>query len=314
MDLDFERLKGFVGDPQQRRRETVKLATIVAQNATKYRSFDRGVGVADREWDTLLVLDGCRYDLFEAYHTFPGRLRRTRSLGSQSREFLERNFAGSEHHDTVYISANPFISVLDNDTFHAVVNLFDEHWDEEALTVRPESVVEATIGIHRKYPNKRLIVHFMQPHHPFLGELGKRFAAGAVTGRAVGAEKGIDGPPPIWNRLDAGDPTIDRRIVWDAYVENFKLVESHVKELLDALGGRSVVTSDHGNLFGERLWPIPIRRYGHPPGLRHPALVDVPWHEVPFETRRETVADPPQSKSDVAADVVEQRLADLGYA
>jgi len=85
-------------------------------------------------------------------------------------------------------------------------------------------------------------------------------------------------------------------------------------ELLDELDGKSVVTSDHGNLFGERLWPIPIRRYGHPRGLRHPALIDVPWHEVPFETRREITADPPRSTEPVAGDLIQRRLEDLGYA
>ena len=314
MDLDFERLERFVADPRQRRRYLVTAATIVGQAAARYRSIDQGTCVADQEWDTLLILDGCRYDLFEAYHGFPGRLHKVRSLGSQSREFLERNFGDGTYHDTVYVSANPFVSVLDDDTFHAVIDLFDTHWDEDALTVRPEAVVEATLDAHHRYPNKRLVAHFMQPHHPFLGPRGQRFDAGPVTGRAVGAQKVTDHTPPIWSRLDVGDPTVDRRTVWDAYVENFELVEAHAMDLLNALDGKSVVTSDHGNLFGERLWPLPIRRYGHPPGLRHPALVDVPWQEIPFETRREVVAEPPEGRDAVADDVIQERLEHLGYA
>ena len=314
MESGFERVREFVIDPQQRRRTLVRLGTVAGQTATKYSSSDQGIRVADREWDNLLILDACRYDLFEAHHRFPGRLRKVRSLGSQSREFLERNFTRGTHHDTVYISANPFISAIDDGVFHAVIDLFDEHWDDEALTVRPESVVEATLDTHCRYPNKRLISHFMQPHHPFLGERGQQFDAGAVTGRAAGAEKGTDPTPSIWSRLNGGDTTTDLRTIWDAYVENFEIVESHAMELLEKLDGKSVVTSDHGNLFGERMWPIPIRGFGHPPGLRTPALVDVPWHEVPFETRRETIAESPQHREAVAADVIQRRLEDLGYA
>ena len=314
MVLDLERIERFVRDPRRRRRELVKLGTIADRKTASYRSRGRGIRVADHEWDTLIILDGCRYDLFEANHELPGELKKIRSLGSQSREFLERNFADGTHYDTVYVSANPFITVLDDHTFHAVIDLFDECWDETALTVRPKSVVEATLDAHRRYPNKRLVAHFMQPHHPFLGESGQQFDTGAVTGRAVGAHKAPDHTPPIWHRLDAGESGIDRRAVWAAYVENFELVESHAMELLDELDGKSVVTSDHGNLFGERLWPIPIRRYGHPRGLRHPALIDVPWHEVPFETRREITADPPRSTEPVAGDLIQRRLEDLGYA
>lgn len=310
----FERFKEFVCNPRQRRQDLVRLGTIAGQTAARYRPSDGGISVADREWDTLLILDACRYDLFETYHEFPGELQKARSLASQSREFFERNFAGGEHHDTVYVSANPFISAIDDGVFHAVIDLFDDHWDDEVLTVRPESVVEATLTAHRRYPNKRLVAHFMQPHHPFLGERGQQFDGGAVTGQAVGADKGTDSAPSIWSRLNVGDATTDIGTVWDAYVENFKLVESHAMELLEALDGKSVVTSDHGNLVGERLWPIPIRGFGHPPGLRNPALVDVPWHEVPFETRRETVAEPPQHRDVVADDVIQQRLEDLGYA
>ena len=58
------------------------------------------------------------------------------------------------------------------------------------------------------------------------------------------------------------------------------------RTLIESLDGKTVVTSDHGNLFGRRLWPIPLQKYGHPPGLRFPELIEVPWHETPFENRR----------------------------
>ena len=118
----------------------------------------------------------------------------------------------------------------------------------------------------------------------------------------------------IWSQLDSGTCPVDPDTVWEAYVENFKIVEGYANNLIDALDGKTVVTSDHGNLFGRRLWPIPLQKYGHPPGLRFSELIEVPWHELPFETRREITSDSPEDTTSVADETVEDRLKHLGYA
>jgi len=273
-----------------------------------------GIRVMDEEWDNLFILDGCRYDLFERNHQFPGTLHRRRSAGSHSSEFVRHNFVGQEHFDTVYVTANPH-AVLTLDTFHATVNLFGEAWDEDLLTVPPQPVVEATRRARERYPDKRLLVHFMQPHYPFLGSEGEGLETGGVTGNIqadveVKTNRTYDS---IWDKLDVGACTADTETVWEAYVDNFRLVADHAASLADQLNGKTVITSDHGNLFGERLWPIPVRKYGHPLGIRHRALVDVPWHELPVDERRRTKADPPVETEDVAEDVVDDRLEALGY-
>ncbi|MFC7188722.1 hypothetical protein ACFQL7_01880 [Halocatena marina] len=267
----------------------------------------------DREWDNLLILDACRYDLFEEHHEFPGTLSKVRSAGSHSREFITRNFLGTTHHDTVYITSNPFASLLDGDTFHAVINLFDDEWDEDVHTVRPESVVAATIEAHEAYPEKRIIAHFMQPHYPFLGERGSQFESGGVSGDVVGNGKNTNTAPSIWHLLDIGRSPVDSQTAREGYIENFALVQEHVQGLLGELDGKSVITSDHGNLLGERLWPTPIRKFGHPEGVRKPGLIEVPWHEIPFDQRRTTTADTPEESEAVSDSVVEQRLEHLGY-
>jgi len=40
--------------------------------------------------------------------------------------------------------------------------------------------------------------------------------------------------------------------------------------------GKSVITSDHMNLLGERLFPVPTKGYVHPIGLHKPELLKVP--------------------------------------
>jgi len=83
------------------------------------------VDVIQKEWDNLLILDACRYDMFEKQWNFGGELRRVRSPASWSWGFLKESFAGRELHDTVYITANPYTYKLPDGTFHAVVNLLE---------------------------------------------------------------------------------------------------------------------------------------------------------------------------------------------
>lgn len=40
----------------------------------------------------------------------------------------------------------------------------------------------------------------------------------------------------------------------------------------------------------ERAWPIPVREWGHPPGIHTAELLTVPWLECPFEERLEVVS------------------------
>jgi hypothetical protein len=103
--------------------------------------------------------------------------------------------------------------------------------------------------------------------------------------------------------------------VWAAYAENLELTIPHVEELLETLDGKSVITADHGNLFGEKVRPIPIRTYGHPPGFRTTELVSVPWFVPPFEDHRSVQSEPPQVGTTDSSDTaqIQQQLRDLGY-
>ena len=312
---NVENLRRVLRDPRRLRTELEAIGYRIdrAAAARRHPPAD-AVDVAGADWDSLLVLDACRYDLFEAHSDLPGDLRKVESPGTQSLEFLRETFGDGPHHDTVYVSANPFTTRLEPDTFHRLIDLFDDAWDEAAGTVPPDAVVEAACEAHDEYPNKRLVVHFMQPHYPFLGPTGRRIDPGAMTGHVVGREQADEPTDSVWDRLAAGDPDLDRETVWRAYAENLDVVESEVRRLVECLDGKSVVTSDHGNLVGERLWPVPLRRYGHPGGLRVAELVEVPWLELPAEGRREVTADPPERTDRAESGTVERRLDRLGYA
>ncbi|RQG92059.1 hypothetical protein [Natrarchaeobius chitinivorans] len=290
---------------------SLRYAPIELNNIIYNLRSDDPTNVMDEEWDVLILLDACRYDMFPDSTRWDGELESRISLGSTSEEFLQRNFADGTHHDTVYVNANPHLCRLgfDADVFHAVIDLLSEtkpifpELDCDIETVHPETVVEATREAIETFENKRFIIHFLQPHHPFIGEAGRELAE---TGQ-------ITHDKDIWTALREGDIT-DHELVWEAYRENLEIVLSSLEPLIDELTGKIVLSSDHGNLVGERPGPIPVGpAYGHPYGVYCDELLEVPWYVIEKSPRPEIRAEPPLEQERADEDDIEQRLEALGY-
>lgn len=277
------------------------------------------IEVTAQDWDTLVVLDACRADLFEeraSIDTYDD-YRRVRSRGSTTLEWVEQNFAGREFGDVVYVTTNPYVSMAAGDAFHELIELWVDEFDEELDTVPPEAVVEAAREVHDRYPDKRVILHFMQPHHPFVTTPELQFDGWHVaeyedwqTEAAVDdeAQAGVGTP---WEALSKG--VVDRQEVWEAYGENLDVALSAVDELLETVEGKVVVTSDHGNMLGERTFPVPLSVYGHPVGIRNDELVEVPWAVVQNGPRRTITEGAADSSASDDEETVEDRLEALGY-
>lgn len=270
-----------------------------------------GVDVVAADWDNLLVLDACRYDDFADRHDLPGDLSARTSRGSHTSEFLRGNFNGRDLPDTVYVTASPVFQRGAGDRyrarFHDVVNVWREDgWDEEYGTVLPETTTRYARRAARDHPEKRLVVHYLQPHYPFVGS-------------DLAAESGVPDPDAsgtdFWGRLMAGDLRVPPAAVREAYRANLDRALVHVERLLAELPGKTVVTADHGNMFGEPARPVPVREWGHPPGVYTPELVRVPWLEHDTGTRKRIVAGEAAGGREAAVDeaVVEERLRNLGY-
>lgn len=101
--------------------------------------------------------------------------------------------------------------------------------------------------------------------------------------------------------------------MWRAYRENFDVVLPVAVELQRELNGKSVITSDHGNEFGTRAYPVFTRIYGHPRGLRTEGLIKVPWVVYESEVRRDVRPGDIQTSDTPASTIVAERLFDLGY-
>ncbi len=88
----------------------------------------------------------------------------------------------------------------------------------------------------------------------------------------VAGHKRLDATPFIWSRIKSGEIPLPEAM--SLYEENLKAALATVRAICGLLDGRIIITSDHGNLFGE------YGLYGHPGGLHVPELVKVPWIEV----------------------------------
>jgi hypothetical protein len=288
-----------------------KLSQVYNQVRTSVDYNPNGISFIDQDWDNLIILDACRYDLFKEVNEIPGTLRKVESRGAATPEFLRGNFHGQDLSDMVYVTTNPMLYRYSDEidvTFHDVINLWTgDTWNEEYQTVLPDVVTQEAIQAADRYPNKRLLVHYMQPHYPFI-EANTSFDKGHI---------GADSPDELttWMQILTGEVDIDRDELWKAYADNLRLALPHIEELIQNINGKTVVTSDHGNMFAERSKPIPIREWGHPPGIWTDELVKVPWLEVPNESdRREIVSESPNTESTPENDAeVQDRLESLGY-
>lgn len=264
---------------------------------------DSSFRVMDEDWDVLIVLDGCRDDLFRdgvdisRFDKYETRI----SAGSATNEWSYKNFSGQALSDTIYTTANPVVSREVQTAFYAFFEVWRDGFDEDLGTVPPEAVTKTAIDTLAEHPEKRLIVHYLQPHYPFINHPELRYASFSGTDE-INMTSSQTGADDVWEALDLG--LVDENTVWDAYSDNLNQVMSSIDDLLSEIEGRAVITSDHGNLIGERVSPLRIPLYGHPAHIYHDSLRCVPWAVIEGQDS--------VSKSEPSVNVEEQ-LRSLGY-
>jgi len=276
-----------------------------------------GVFVLKEKWDNLIILDACRYDVFEeAYRTegLQGRLESRISRGTETKFFLSENFRNRAMlRDTVYVSANPVVSKLLSDKLFKVVPIWKDGWDPVEDTVLPEYVYERTLEAIEQYPDKRLIVHFLQPHRPFIGYANYNWWKTEIPNRRFALTWGSmseDGKSLLFS--------VSTEDLMELYKRNLKLTLPYVRRLLDVLPGTTVVTGDHGEAFGERIHPLlPFSVYGHPGRVRIDALTRVPWFVAESRTKKIIRSEPEIHSTEHLPkedeDLINERLSALGY-
>lgn len=254
-----------------------------------------GVDIFDEDWDNLVLLDACRYDTFENVADLPGELDYRTSRGSTSTEFIRGNFTDKTLHDVVYVSANRFYAKMRDDIDSDVHDFVPVELDApDVASSMPSTVTDRALETAEQYPNKRLIVHYLQPHQPYLSPESQHLENGSH----------------IYDTIAKNE--MSKSEIVEAYRDNLRFVLDEVERLLATLQGKTVISADHGELFGERQRPIPMRDYGHPEGVYVEELVKVPWHTSSNGPRKNIVSEQPSKKTDVTGEVDEQ-LRNLGY-
>jgi hypothetical protein len=261
----------------------------------------KGIDVFAEDWDNLIILDACRRDALEETIGLDGSFESRISRGTSTLHFLQSNFQDRSLRDTVYVTSNGWIvqryDEINADLFRVKSLDSDETRQSGGAVVSPDAVTEEAKINADQYPDKRLIVHYTQPHKPYLGEFGRK---------TFGSTH--DNLQQIMSSSSISEEDLKR-----AYMENLELVLEQVEELVDHLDGKTVVTADHGELLGERVSPIPIKGYGHPSYVYHPALTEIPWFVCEYDSRREIREGVPEGVSEVDKDRITEQLKDLGY-
>lgn len=317
--IDVLRNKGIKGFTQ-------KLSTYLYERYREvlFKTLHRGgVNVMEEDWDNLLLLDACRFNTFRKVNDLNGRLEKRLSRGSMSREFIENNFFGGQFHDTVYVTANPYVKDIKPGTFHAVISLLDE-WNKNHQTVTPDTVKKAVEEASREYNDKRIIAHFMQPHQPYLGNKANEIEARTNAATEVQdwntnpryASEKVDKNGTVITHQEAAkrvDIDVSDKDLRSAYRETLEIALEKVKQLLDILNGKTIISSDHGELLGERCCPLGNKRYGHPRGSYAPELRKVPWFVIMSGQRRNISSGEPERYKIGSSEHIDSRLKQLGY-
>lgn len=258
----------------------------------------KSTNIFDRDWDVLIILDGCRYDL---YRDVVGDGEYIYSLGSASAEWMRNTFTDEYEaviKNTAYVSGNPHTNNLDEQEFGLLDHVWQYSWDSDRGTIHPEPVTNRGVSIARSQDFERVIIHYMQPHYPFIGD---DIPIGRISDPP--GSKGGGSGQSVWNLVMTGE--VDKEVALEGYRQNLMFVLKWVEIVTNNVDGRVVVTADHGNALGE--WGY----WGHRDYLPFRSLRKVPWHERECSDEGTYEPDPIDTQDNRIS--VEDRLRDLGY-
>jgi hypothetical protein len=277
--------------------------------------FPLGENIYNDDWDMLIVLDACRVDALRqmsSHYPWLSAVQSRVSVGSHTKEWVAKTFTKAymrEIRSTTYVTANynvfdvlmhdnipesrqieriPFVASSYNyvniDDFHAVDPVWEYIDHNAGGGLPPHAVTERAVHIARNDRPERMIVHYVQPHGPY-----------------IAVEEDI--------KKRIRNNTISRDELYNAYIENLRLVLDEVALLINNVDAENVViTADHGEALYD--WgPI----YGHNIASPQPQVKLVPWVTTKAEDRGNFTPELRSARA-LHTDEINQMLADLGYA
>jgi len=282
-----------------------KLASVFSRS--------QGREVFEEEWDVLVILDACRHDLMkevveEEDYEFLKPVDSCYSAAGTSDEWMNKNF-GEKHYEkaqkTAMVTGNPYSDTnLDEKDFEVLEEAWEYSYDKEKEAVLPRPITNSAIRIQREENPDKMVIHYMQPHYPFLNHdnLSEGFS---LEGFGKEIRKSV------WDELLLDN--ITREELWEAYKDNLKEVIEEVNILRKNMDAdKMVITADHGNAIGTPLSEEKFI-YGHVAGLNIEPLRKVPWIETTATDTGEKLSKNNKEENKDKEEVVKEALADLGY-
>lgn len=128
----------------------------------------------------IVVLDACRYDYFsEIYGSYVvGELEAGWATAGWTGDYVEKTW--TEQYDLTYLGAATHVSdhsfqfrgrdYRPSEHIDRIVQLWNTDWNPVYGTVPPEKVTAAALAQAARDGPTRMVVHYMQPHSPYIGE------------------------------------------------------------------------------------------------------------------------------------------------
>lgn len=246
---------------------------------------DNNIDLLKANWKVLVILDACRYDIFKQMYAdiihHKSKLKKAKTFSSGTQEWMSKNFYNEDCSDIIYMDPIVmFNKFIPRHNFFKVVMVWKKKWNYEYGTIMPQDMTDITLEQIKQHPEKRFIVHYHQPHAPYLlpeflgmGEIDtpEKIQQSIKENKKKnkdlphflqGNMKKILGNERAWNWLiRLGMEPLDyygkiyklygEEGLVRGYTETLKLVLDDVNRLIEACDRKIVITSDHSkNLNG----------------------------------------------------------------
>lgn len=270
------------------------------QRLTSVRqSYEQHDRLAATDWDALVVLDACRYDVLRDLVPWP--VESCQSPESATPQWLEECEKTRVLEGAHVATANLQYDGADVGAA-ALHRVWEDHWVPRLGTVTPEPVMDVASDLLAD-GRRPVVAHVLPPHAPYVAKLEDTWVPAGpdpeIWKRNPNVEDEADKLSP---QVAMASGHVDMRKAIGGYrasvASTWDVVTEYVGRWLGD-GLEVVLTADHGECFGRlRDWGF----YGHPSRCHIDPLTTVPYVEF-------TPGDPPES----TPDGVEEKLEALGY-
>ncbi|MBA7497138.1 hypothetical protein ES702_07748 [subsurface metagenome] len=257
--------------------------------------------IHNTKWDNLIILDAARFDYFEREYSkfLKGKLEKAISPATCTVDWMKKVW--NERYDLTYVSTWPcvnskripcsysirlpggktktIIGYKGWEHFSKIIDVWDFGWVDKLGTIPPWNVNKAVL---KEGGRQRMVIHYMQPHMPYIGETKITFPM---------LKPNLAGEGAGFSRMSKKirEKKVELETLKRAYVDNLRLVLKWVAKLTPSLKGKTVITADHGELFRD-LYHGGIVGPWHPSARaialrgrgvgKDPRLREVPWFTV----------------------------------